>query len=129
MKAIQETLAAALMALILVGCATKTANVELDGMFAQLDSQILAVGSVDVMATPQGEEAATLKFGKSYNYFQSQPNYDIKLQLTGTNSVAQVPDIVRSICDAFKEVAADLHQDTSANAFNSPVTAVTGAVK
>ena len=129
MKAIQETLAAALMALILVGCATKTANVELDGVFAQLDSQILAVGSVDVMATPQGEEAATLKFGKSYNYFQSQPNYDIKLQLTGTNSVAQVPDIVRSICDAFKEVASDLHQATSANAFNSPVTAVTGAAK
>ena len=129
MKAIQETLAAALMALILVGCATKTANVELDGVFAQLDSQILAVGSVDVMATPQGEEAATLKFGKSYIYFQSQPNYDIKLQLTGTNSVAQVPDIVRSICDAFKEVASDLHQATSANAFNSPVTAVTGAAK
>lgn len=129
MKAIQETLAAALMALILVGCATKTRNVEIDGLFSQLGSQILAVGSVDVMATPQGEEAATLKFGKSYNYFQSQPNYDIKLQLTGTNSVAQVPDIVRSICDAFKEVASDLHQDTSANAFNSPVTAVTGAAK
>lgn len=129
MKAIQETLAAALMALILVGCATKTRNVEIDGLFSQVGSQILAVGSVDVMATPQGEEAATLKFGKSYNYFQSQPNYDIKLQLTGTNSVAQVPDIVRSICDAFKEVAADLHQATSANAFNSPVTAVTGAAK
>ena len=119
MKAIQETLAAALMALILVGCATKTANVELDGMFAQLDSQILAVGSVDVMATPQGEEAATLKFGKSYNYFQSQPNYDIKLQLTGTNSVAQVPDIVRSICDAFKEVASDLHKSTATNSFDA----------
>ena len=129
MKAIQETLAAALMALILVGCATKTRNVEIDGLFSQLGSQILAVGSVDVMATPQGEEAATLKFGKSYNYFQSQPNYDIKLQLTGTNSVAQVPDIVRSICDAFKEVASDLHQATSANAFNSPVTAVSGAAK
>ena len=129
MKASQETLAAALMALILVGCATKTRNVEIDGLFSQLGSQILAVGSVDVMATPQGEEAATLKFGKSYNYFQSQPNYDIKLQLTGTNSVAQVPDIVRSICDAFKEVASDLHQATSANAFNSPVTAVTGAAK
>ena len=60
MKAIQETLAAALMALILVGCATKTRNVDLDGLFSQLGSQILAVGSVDVMATPQGEEAATL---------------------------------------------------------------------
>ena len=129
MKAIQETLAAALMALILVGCATKTRNVEIDGLFSQVGSQILAVGSVDVMATPQGEEAATLKFGKSYNYFQSQPNYDIKLQLTGTNSVAQVPDVVKSICTAFLEVAADLHQATSANAFNSPVTAVSGAAK
>ena len=129
MKAIQETLAAALMAIILVGCATKTANVELDGVFAQLDSQILAVGSVDVMATPQGEEAATLKFAKSYKYFQSQPDYDIKVQMTGTNSVAQVPDVVKSICTAFQEVAADLHQATSANAFNSPVTAVTGAAK
>ena len=115
MKAIEETIMAALLAFVLVGCATKTRNVEIDGLFSQLGSQILAVGSVDVMATPQGEEAATLKFGKSYNYFQSQPNYDIKLQLTGTNSVAQVPDIVRSICDAFKEVAADLHQDTSTN--------------
>ena len=49
--------------------------------------------------------------------------------MTGTNSVAQVPDVVKSICTAFQEVAADLHQATSANAFNSPVTAVSGAAK
>ena len=117
MKAIQETLAAALMALILVGCGTleKSRSSDVDGAFVQPEAGIFAVGSLEITSTTRGEESAILKFGKSYKYFQSQPDYDIKLQLSGTNSVAQVPGIVRSICDAFKEVAADLHQATPAN--------------
>ena len=131
MKAIQETLAAALMALILVGCGTleKSRSSDVDGVFVHPEAGILAAGSVEITSTPSGEESSVLKFSKSYKYFQSQPDYDLKIHMTGTNSVAQVPAIVRSICDAFKEVAADLHQATSANAFNSPVAAVTGAAK
>ena len=84
---------------------TKTRNVEIDGLLTQAEAGMLAVGSVDVMATPVGEEGAMVKFAKDYNYFQSQPNYDIKVQMTGTNSVQRLPDVVRSICEAFVAVA------------------------
>ena len=119
------------LAALCVGCGTleKSRSSDVDGVFVHPEAGIFAAGSVEIFSTPSGEESSILKFGKSYKYFQSQPDYDLKIHMTGTNSVAQVPDIVRSICDAFKEVAADLHQDTSANAFNSPVTAVTGAAK
>ena len=93
----------AAIAAIATGCATKTRNVEIDGLFTQAEAGMLAVGSVDVMATPAGEEGAMVKFAKDYNYFQSQPNYDIKVQMTGTNSVQRLPDVVRAICEAFKE--------------------------
>ena len=131
MKAIQETLAAALMALILVGCGTleKSRSSDVDGVFVHPEAGILAAGSVEIFSTPSGEESSILKFGKSYKYFQSQPDYDIKIHMTGTNSVAKVPDVVKSICEAFVGTAAELHKATSANAFNSPVTAVTGAAK
>ena len=117
MKAIEETIMAALLAIILVGCGTleKSRSSDVDGVFVQPEAGIFAAGSVEITSTPSGEESSILKFGKSYKYFQSQPDYDLKIHMTGTNSVAQVPDIVRSICDAFKEVAADLHQSTSTN--------------
>lgn len=101
----KKLLIIAALAAVATGCATKTRNVEINGLFTQAEAGMLAVGSVDVMATPAGEEGAMVKFAKDYNFFQSQPNYDIKVQMTGTNSVQRLPDVVQSICEAFVAVA------------------------
>lgn len=105
-KLIMVALAAAM-----VGCATKTRNVEMDGLFVQADSATLAIGSVDVMATPQGEEAAIVKYAEDTAWlatFRDNPvkTHFIRIQLTGTNSTAQVAPIVENICKAFVPTAA-----------------------
>ena len=104
-------LAAALAACAAAGCATKTRNVEMDGLFVQADSATLALGSVDVMATPAGEEAAIVKYAEDTAWlatFRDNPvkTHFIRIQLTGTNSTAQVAPIVKDICRAFVPTAA-----------------------
>ena len=99
------------LAAAMVGCATKTRNVEMDGLFVQADSATLALGSVDVMATPQGEEAAIVKYAEDTAWlatFRDNPvkTHFIRIQLTGTNSTAQVAPIVKDICRAFVPTAA-----------------------
>lgn len=99
------------LAAAMVGCATKTRNVEMDGLFVQADSATLALGSVDVMATPQGEEAAIVKYAEDTAWlatFRDNPvkTHFIRIQLTGTNSTAQVAPIVENICKAFVPTAA-----------------------
>ena len=104
-------IALAVGAAALVGCATKTRNVEMDGLFVQADSATLALGSVDVMATPAGEEAAIVKYAEDTAWlatFRDNPvkTHFIRIQLTGTNSTAQVAPIVKDICRAFVPTAA-----------------------
>lgn len=99
------------LAAALAGCATKTRNVEMDGLFVQADSATLALGSVDVMATPAGEEAAIVKYAEDTAWlatFRDNPvkTHFIRIQLTGTNSTAQVAPIVKDICRAFVPTAA-----------------------
>lgn len=108
------------LAALCVGCGTleKSRSSDVDGVFVQPEAGILAAGSVEITSTPSGEESSIIKFGKSYKYFQSQPDYDLKIHMTGTNSVAKVPDVVKSICEAFVGTAAELHKATAANAFS-----------
>lgn len=97
----KKTIFAALAA-ILAGCATKTRSVETDGVFAEAGAGFLAVGSVDVMASPQGEESIIAKFERDASVFNSAAKKAmVKLQFTGTNSVKSAPAIMRDICAAF----------------------------
>lgn len=103
----------AAFAVVLAGCfsPTKTRNVEMDGMFVQADSATLALGSIDVMATPTGEEAAIVKYAEDTAWlatFRDDPvkTHFIRIQLTGTNSTAQVAPIIEHICKAFVPTAA-----------------------
>ena len=90
----------------LVGCATKTRNVEIDGMFTQAEAGMLAIGSVDVMAAPVGEESAIIKYDEDTAWLSpSTKTHAIKIQLTGTNSTACVTSIVESVCRAFASVS------------------------
>lgn len=111
---IEKVAAALALCLVLVGCSTppKTRSSEATGMYANAASQTVAIGSVKVLSAPEGEESATLRFEKSYNYFQSQPNYSIDILVSGTNSTAQVTDIVANICEAFVASRGGVQDDT-----------------
>lgn len=83
------------------GCATKTRNVELDGMYVT-DTGTLAIGSVDVMAAPVGEETATIRYEEDTAWLSpTTKTHEIKIMLTGTNAVGSATSIVESICRAF----------------------------
>lgn len=100
---------AASVAAVVCGCATKTRNVELDGMFAQVDAGMLAIGSVDVMGTPVGEESAIIKYAEDNAWLQpSMKLHSIRILLTGTNSTANVTSVVESICGAFIEKSCEV---------------------
>lgn len=88
----------------LCGCATKTRSVDLAGMYAS-ESGTLAIGSIEVMAAPEGEESATIKYSEDTAWLSpSTRTRDIKIMLTGTNSVSSATGIVKEICKAFTAV-------------------------
>lgn len=106
-KLIPLVLIAAGLCAAATGCATKTRNVELDGMFAQADSATLAIGSVDVMAAPVGEESAIIKYEEDTALLNPETKtHAIRIQLTGSNCVEKVDAIVERICRAFIPTAA-----------------------
>lgn len=95
----------AAISLLLDGCASKTRTIDLAGMYAS-ESGLLAIGEVEVMAAPQGEESATIKYTEDNAWLQpSMKKHNIKIMLTGSNSVEKVDAIVKNICYAFTEVA------------------------
>lgn len=86
------------------GCATKTRSVDMDGMYAS-EAGTLAIGSIEVMAAPVGEESATIKYEEDTAWLSpSTKTHEIKIMLTGTNSVGSAKSIVKDICAAFTAV-------------------------
>lgn len=90
---------------LLSGCVTKTRNLELDGLYMS-EAGTIAVGSIDVMAAPQGEESAMIRYEEDTSWFGPHiKTHEIKIMLTGTNSVSSAEGIVKDICEAFTQVA------------------------
>ena len=90
--------------LAICGCATKTRSVDMDGMYAS-EAGTLAIGSIEVMAAPVGEESATIKYEEDTAWLSpSTKTHEIKIMLTGTNSVGSATSIVKDICTAFTAV-------------------------
>lgn len=95
-----------ILALACCGCAGKTRTIDMAGMYAS-ESGVLAIGEVEVMAAPKGEESATIKYTEDNAWLQpSMKKHNIKIMLTGSNSVEKVDGIVQHICEAFKTAAA-----------------------
>lgn len=96
---------AVICVICLVGCSTKTRNIELDGIYAT-DAGTLAIGSADITSAPVGEETATIKYAEDTAWLSPSTKLrEIKIILTGTNSVGSAATIVESICGAFVETA------------------------
>lgn len=119
MKKLQQALAATAaligLAAALTGCVTKTRSIELAGMYAS-EAGTLAIGSVDIVAAPQGEETATIKYAEDTAWLSpSTKLHEIKIVLTGTNAVERSEKIVESICKAFVAVAPTNRVDAATN--------------
>lgn len=93
------------VAVCLSGCATKTRSVDLDGMYVS-EAGTLAIGSIEVMAAPMGEESVSIRYVEDTAWLSpSTKTHAIKIMLTGTNSVSSVGGIVSDICAAFGQCA------------------------
>lgn len=103
-----------IVALLCGGCATKTRSVDLDGMYLS-EAGTLAIGSVEVQSAPVGEETAAIRYTEDTAWLSpSTKTHEIRILLTGTNSVKSAKSICASICDAFVKTAPA--KDDEANA-------------
>lgn len=93
-----------IMGVCACGCTTKTRSIDLDGMYVS-EAGTLAVGSIEVMAAPVGEETAAIRYAEDTAWLSpSTKTHEIKIMLTGTNSVKSAEGIVKDICGAFVSV-------------------------
>ena len=96
---------AAIAALAFAGCATKSRSFDAKGMYVSETGQ-LAVGMVHVDAIPDGADSAVIHYTEDTALLSpTTKTHDIDIILTGTNSVGSAKGIVKSICDAFVQVA------------------------
>ena len=104
MKKLTMAIAAA-AAIALTGCATKSRSFDAKGMYIS-DTGQLAVGVVHVDAIPDGADSAVIHYTEDTALLSpATKTHDIDIILTGTNSVGSANGIVKSICNAFVQVA------------------------
>ena len=97
--------AATLWAALLAGCATKTRNIDMAGMYAS-EAGTLAIGKIEVISVPKGEESAHIQYKEDTALLSpSTKTHAVKISITGTNAVDKVDSLVKSICEAFKVAA------------------------
>lgn len=95
----------AALAAIVTGCATKSRSFDAKGMYVSETGQ-LAIGYVHVDAIPDGSESAVIHYKEDTALLSpSTKTHDIDIILTGTNSTSSARGVVKSICDAFVQVA------------------------
>ena len=91
---------------LFAGCASKTRNLDMAGMYAS-DAGTLAIGKVEVMAAPQNVESAHIRYKEDTAWLSpATKTHEVKILITGTNAVDKVDGIVKNICEAFKVAAA-----------------------
>ena len=123
-KLIIIAIAAAALAAITTGCATKSRTFDAKGMYVSESGQ-LAVGYIHVDAIPEGVDSAVIHYTEDTALLSpSTKTHDIDIILTGTNSVGSASGIVKSICSAFVQVApsiAKTNAEVAAKGATSPI--------
>ena len=100
---------AALAAMVagMTGCNTpgKVRDIELKGMYVNGYSEQLAIGTGRITSIPGEREAFAAHYREDTAWLSpSTKTHEMDLFIVGTNSTASAADVVKSICDAFKEV-------------------------
>ena len=88
------------------GCGTTKARaIDGAGMYVA-KSGALAIGKVNVVAVPENEDSAIIKYAEDTAFLApSIKTHSIDIFLTGTNSTENATGIVEAICQAFVSVA------------------------
>ena len=105
-KVIMIALAACASAMM-TGCGTpgKVRDVGLKGMYVNGYSETLAIGAGRLTSIPGEREAFAAHYREDTAWLSpSTRTHEMDLFIVGTNSTASAADVVKSICDAFKEV-------------------------
>lgn len=90
---------------LLTGCRTKTRNLDLAGMYAS-EAGTVAIGKIELMSAPDGAESAAIRYKEDTAWLSpGTKTHEVKILLTGTNSVEKADGIVKHICEAFKVAA------------------------
>ena len=120
----KKLLVLAALAAITTGCATKSRTFDAKGMYVSESGQ-LAVGYIHVDAIPEGVDSAVIHYTEDTALLSpSTKTHDIDIILTGTNSVGSASGIVKSICQAFVQVApsiAKTNAEVAAKGATSPI--------
>ena len=90
---------------LFTGCASKTRNLDLAGMYAS-EAGTVAIGKIELMSAPDGAESAAIRYKEDTAWLSpGTKTHEVKILLTGTNSVEKADGIVKHICEAFKVAA------------------------
>lgn len=101
-------IAIAACAAAFTGCssAPKVRDVDVKGMYLNGYTEVLAIGRGTVTSIPSDKEALAAHYEEDTAWLSpSTKTHALDLFLVGTNTVENSKDIVKSICEAFKEVA------------------------
>ena len=107
MKKLIMLAALAAMSAGMTGCNTpgKVRDIELKGMYVNGYSEQLAIGTGRITSIPGEREAFAAHYREDTAWLSpSTKTHEMDLFIVGTNSTASAADVVKSICDAFKEV-------------------------
>lgn len=101
---------AALAAMVagMTGCNTpgKVRDIELKGMYVNGYSEQLAIGMGRITSIPGEREAFVAHYREDTAWLSpSTKTHELDLFLVGTNSTGSATQVIKSICDAFKDVA------------------------
>lgn len=112
----KKLLIVAALAAIATGCTSpsKMRDIELKGMYVNGYSEVLAIGSGRLTSIPGEREALAAHYSEDTAWLQ--PNiktHSLDIFMVGTNSVENSTEIIKSICEAFKEVAPSVSKENS----------------
>ena len=108
MKRLMMIALAACAAVIMTGCGTpgKVRDIELKGMYVNGYSEQLAIGTGRITSIPGEREAFAAHYREDTAWLSpSTKTHELDLFIVGTNSTGSASDVVKTICEAFKEVA------------------------
>jgi len=98
----------AIAAAALAGCSTpsKLRDIELKGMYVNGYSEQLAIGMGRITSIPGEREAFVAHYREDTAWLSpSTKTHELDLMIVGTNSTDSASEVVKSICEAFKDVA------------------------
>ena len=116
-KQMKKLMIVAACAAIVAGCGTpgKVRDIDLKGMYINGYSETLAIGQGKITSIPGEREAMAAHYEEDVAWLSPQKKtHSLDIFLVGSNTVQNSAQIVKSICEAFRDVAPTVSSDNAA---------------